>query len=116
MRSHRCPAVLLVVGGILFVFGCHSDPTTPSTGFILVTVTDVSSSSVAGYEIRITPGDLMAITDDQGVTRFEVDWGIYTVHARLPGPGPALRDHNVPITVLGGETVPVKLQACFLCV
>ena len=116
MRSHRCSAVVLLVAGVLFFFGCHHDPTTPSTGFILVTVTDVSGSSVAGYEIRITPDDLVAMTDDQGVARFEVDRGIYTVHARLPGPGPAPRDHNVAVTVLGGETVPVELQACFLCV
>ena len=116
MRSHRFAAGLLLVTGILFVSGCHNDPPTPSTGFILVTVTDVSGSSVAGYEIRITPGDLMAMTDDEGVTQFEVDWGIYTVHARLPGPGPAPRDQSVSVTVLGGETVPVELEACHLCV
>ena len=115
MSFHRCAAVLLSAAGFLFVFGCNNDPITPPTGFILVTVTDVPGISVAGYEIRITPGDLMAMTDDQGVTRFELAWGIYTVHARLPGPGPALREYHVPVTVLGGATVPVDLQACFLC-
>ncbi len=116
MRSHRCAALLLLVAaGSLFVFGCYDDPVIPSTGFILVTVTDMADISVAGYEIRITPGDLIGMTDDQGVTRFEVDWGIYTVHARLPGSGPALREYHVPVTVLGGETVPVELLACSLC-
>ena len=56
MRPHHQHATLLLLAaGIVLFFGCYNDPTVPATGFILVTVADVSGGSVSGYEIRITP-------------------------------------------------------------
>ena len=114
MSCHRCAAILLLSAACLFVFGCDHD----SPGFIVVTVTDSQAGSVDGFEIQIFPSfyDLIAITDDQGVARFEVEPGDYFVDASVPGPGPAPRKYHVPITVHGGETVPVQLYSCFSCV
>ncbi len=116
MSSHRCVAVLLLATGSLFVLGCDDDPITPSTGFIVVTVIDSSGPAVAGVEIRILPDDLFAMTDDQGVALFEVGPGDYFVDANVCCVGPGLIDYHVPITVAGGETEAVELQAFLVCV
>ncbi len=114
MSSHRCAAVLLLASGCLFVFGCDHD----STGFIVVTVIDSSGPAVASVEIQIFPSfyDLIAITDDQGVAQFEVAPGDYFVNASVCCQGPGFIEYHVPITVAGGETQAVELQACLACI
>ena len=112
MSGHRCFAVLILSVGCLLVFGCDLNP----TGFIVVTVLDTGNAP-AGFEIQIFPSfyDLIAITDDQGVARFEVEPGDYFVDASLPWTWPAPRKHHVPVTVHGRETVQVQLRACSNC-
>ena len=115
MNSCRCIAVLLLVAGSLLVLGCDDDPVTPSTGVIVVTVIDSSGPSVVDVEIRILPDGLVAMTDDQGVARFDVDPGDYFVDANVCCAGAGLIDYHVPITVAGGETEAVELQSCLVC-
>ena len=115
MSSHRCIGVVLLAAGSLLVLGCDDDPITPSTGIIVVTVIDSSGPPVADVEIRILPDGLVAMTDDQGVARFDVDPGDYFVDANVCCAGTGLIDYHVPITVAGGETEAVELQACLFC-
>ena len=114
MSSHRCVAFLLLAIGSLLIVGCDHDPMTPSTGSIIVSVVD-SSGPVAGVEIRILPDGLVATTDDQGVVLFEVRPGDYFVDAHVCCVGPGLIDYHVPVTVAGGKTEAVELQACLAC-
>ena len=115
MSSHQFAVVSLLSMGLLFSLACANDPVAPRTGFIVVTVMD-SSTPVAGVEIRILPDNLIAMTNDQGLARFEVGPGDYFVDANVCCSGPELIDYHVPITVAGGETEGVELQACLACV
>ena len=116
MKSNRYVAILLLACGSFLIAGCGDDPVRPETGFILVTVKDVSGPPVADVEIRIPAAGLTSTTDPEGVALFEVVPGHYFVEANLCCAGPGFIDYHVPVTVAGGKTETVVLQSCLDCV
>ena len=120
MISNRGAVALLFVCSVAHISGCSNDPTQPTTGVLIVSVTDqtvtASQEPVSGVEIEITPVGLVSTTNDEGVAVFEVAPGDYFVDASVCCRGPAFIEFHVPITVAGGETQAVELQACLACI
>ena len=116
MIPNRHAAALLFVCSVAHISGCSNDLTQPITGVLIVSVNDVSQVPVSDVEIEITPVGLVSTTNDEGVAVFEVAPGDYFVDASVCCQGPGFIDYHVPITVAGGETQAVELQACLACI
>ncbi len=120
MIRTRHAVTLLFVCGVAHISGCSNDLILPTTGLLTVSVTDQTLTSsqvpVSGVEIEITPGGLVSTTNNEGVAVFEVAPGVYFVNASVCCQGPGFIEYHVPITVAGGETQAVELQACLACI
>ena len=117
MIPNRHAVALLFVCSVAHISGCSNDLTQPTTGVLIVSVNDLSSQvPVPGVEIEITPVGLVSTTNNEGVAVFEVAPGDYFVNASVCCRGPGFIEYQVPITVAGGETQAVELQACLACI
>ena len=120
MIPNRHAVALFFVCSVAQISGCSNDLTQPTTGVLIVSVNDqtVTSSQVpvSGVEIEITPVGLVSTTNNEGVAVFEVAPGDYFVDASVCCQGPGFIEYHVPITVAGGETQTVELQACLACI
>ncbi len=109
--------VLIVVVSCLALFqGCSDSPEQPRIGTVSALVIDGSLGPVADVEIRLSPTNLVAKTDRNGLVVFKVPAGDYFVDANVCCAGPGSIDYHLPVTVRADKTVEVELRACLVCV
>jgi hypothetical protein len=106
---------LLVLSCLALTQGCSDSSEQPRTGTVSALVIDGSLGPVADVEIRLSPTNLVARTDENGLAVFEVPPGEYFVDANVCCVGPGLIDYHLPVTVRADKTVEVELQACLVC-
>ena len=120
MIPNRRAVALLFACSVAHISGCNHDLAQQKIGVLKVSVNDqtvtVSQTPVSGVEIEIAPVGLVSTTNNEGVAIFELASGDYFVNASVCCQGPGFIEYHVPITVAGGETQAVELQACLACI
>jgi len=124
LRTHIYEIIIRAIYSVFLIFlvsysiSCNKKPTESNMGIISVTVVDndAEETPVSNVEITITPGgDLVQMTDVNGICSFEVNPGNYYVDAKLCCAGPGFIEYHEPVSVVDNETVEVRLVACLRC-
>lgn len=116
MRIQAIIILLLLLCVLIELNACTDDTEQPGTGTLSVLVIDESlDETVADVEITLSPINIVAITDENGLAVFEVPAGDYFVDANVCCIGPGFINYHLPVTLREGETQEVRLQACLLC-
>lgn len=109
---------VFLISLVSYSISCNKKPTESNMGIISVTVVDndAEETPVSNVEITLTPGgDLVQMTDGNGICSFEVNPGNYYVDAKLCCAGPGFIEYHEPVSVVDNETVDVRLVACLRC-
>jgi hypothetical protein len=87
------------------------------TGIISVSVVDndPDETPIPDVEITITPGNIVKMTDANGLCNFELDPGDYYVDAAVCCIGPGNIHYHELAKVSANETKEVKLVGCLRC-
>ena len=103
---------------ILFAAACSKEPasTEPARGYISVSVVDPNLQiPVPGVAVKVTEPNLTVLTGPDGIARFTLFPGEYTLQASVCCLGPGFIEYEVPATVTAGETAEIMLNACLAC-
>ena len=112
---------LIISAFLYFIFfnsvSCNSTPTDTRLGIISVSVVDndANKTPVPNVDISITPGNIVQKTDQNGISKFEVEPGNYFVNAEVCCLGPGFIVYHVPVQVIEDRTSSIELEACLSC-
>jgi hypothetical protein len=112
--AFRCSLCLI----ILFVAACSDEPasTAPASGYIAVSIVDPSLQiPVPDVAVTLAAADVTVLTGPDGIARFTLAPGDYTLRAAVCCVGPGFIQYEVPTTVAAGETSEVVFNACLAC-
>ena len=115
MKLCRTLVVMLVLSCLALLQGCSDSSEQPRTGTVSALVIDGSLGPVADVEITLSPTNLVAKTDKNGLVVFDVPPGDYFVDANVCCIGPGFIDYHLPVTVRAEKTAEVELRACLAC-
>lgn len=123
MKSHRWYPAAIGLAALVILQGCSQEtesvgPGSVSTspGTVSAFVVDGTLGPVPGVEVTLVPGNLVVKTDQDGLAIFEVPPGEYFVDASVCCIGPGWIEYHLPVEVVSGETVTVRMLACLVCV
>lgn len=95
-------------------FGVAPCDSLPSQGFLVVFV-QWDGQGVPGRRLEIVELGLVQVTNGEGLARFVLLPGTYTLHADVNTPGPPI-GVNLSVTVRRGQTTRVEIVDCLPCV
>jgi len=112
----------LIISALLYFLlfnsvSCNNTPTESRLGIISVSVVDndANKTPVPNVNITITPGNIIQVTNLNGITNFEVEPGNYFVDAQVCCLGPGFIIYHVPVQVTEDRTSNIELEACLSC-
>lgn len=104
---------IILISLFFFQVSC----TDKSSGTLSVSVVDndPQETPIPDVEITITPGNIVKMTDANGLCTFELDPGDYYVDANVCCLGPGYLEYHELAKVSANETKEVKLVGCLSC-
>ena len=101
----------------LTILSCERSPLAPTTGRVLVYVSENNTRPAPGKTIEIVGTSLRQDTDENGEALFIVSAGSYVVRAyELGGPGPGFPFVDQSVEVVSARTSRAVFNDCTLCV
>ena len=110
-------ALAIVAAGALGV-SCGGDtPESPAADATLEVLVHWDDAGIAGKRVEVLELGVEKITDANGMARFALPAGGYTLRAyEINAGGPGLLYVDEPFTVKAGETTHVEVEDCLPCV
>lgn len=105
--------LIIFISVIFFQVSC----TDKSSGTLSVSVVDndPGETPIPDVEITITPGNIVKMTDANGLCSFELNPGDYYVDANVCCAGPTNIYFHELAKISANETKEVKLVGCLMC-
>lgn len=109
--------IFIFVSSFFLLVCCNKEPDESTTGTISILVVDNDSEEtpIPNVEITITPGNIIKMTNADGMAGFKVNTGDYYVNADVCCTGPGYIQYHEPVTVMANQSVNVKMIGCLRC-
>jgi hypothetical protein len=114
----RVLAIATIVLGVAWVVSCSGDsPESPTADSDLEVLVHWDDAGIAGKRVEVLELGVEKLTDADGLARFALPAGDYTLRAyEINAGGPALLHVDRPFTARSGETTHVEVVDCLPCV